>query len=120
MEDQGLQSLLSRRDFIRELGALSAASLTFWAGGCESCVRQIQNRPTRKNIQELWAANPSDPVISTYKNAVSAMKALPSSVTLEVGKVRRRSTTTSASTETGCGCLGIAFTWFTSSASVAS
>ena len=79
MEDHGLQSLLSRRDFIRELGALTAASLSFWAGGCESCVRQIQNRPTRKNIQELWAANPSDPVISTYKNAVSAMKALPSS-----------------------------------------
>jgi tyrosinase len=72
-------SLFSRRDFLKELGAFSAASLGLWAGGCEACVQQIQNRPTRKNIQNLWAANPSDPVITTYKNAVAAMKALPSS-----------------------------------------
>jgi len=72
-------SLFSRRDFLKELGAFSAANLALWAGGCESCSQQIQNRPTRKNIQNLWAANPSDPVITTYKNAVTAMKALPSS-----------------------------------------
>ncbi|HMD98693.1 MAG TPA: tyrosinase family protein [Terriglobia bacterium] len=72
-------SLFSRRDFLRGVGAFSAASLGFWAGGCESCVQQIQNRPTRKNIQTLWAANPSDPVITTYKAAVAAMKALDTS-----------------------------------------
>ncbi|HEV2176785.1 MAG TPA: tyrosinase family protein [Terriglobia bacterium] len=72
-------SLFSRRDFLQQVGAFSAASLALWAGGCESCEQQIANRPTRKNIQELWDANPSDPVITTYKNAVTAMKALPSS-----------------------------------------
>lgn len=76
-------SLFSRRDFLKGLGALSAANLALWAGGCESCLQQIQtqiqNRPTRKNIQTLWAANPSDPIITTYKAAVAAMKALPSS-----------------------------------------
>jgi tyrosinase len=75
-------NLFSRRDFLKDLGAFSAVSLAFWTGGCESCIQQIQNliqnRPTRKNIQTLWAANPSDPVITTYKNAVKAMKALPS------------------------------------------
>lgn len=72
--------LLSRRDFlIKGAGALGAANLALWAGGCESCVQQIQNRPTRKNIQTLWAANPSDPIITTYKAAVTAMKALDTS-----------------------------------------
>jgi tyrosinase len=72
-------SSFSRRDFLKDAGALSMASLALWAGGCESCLQQIQNRPTRKNIQTLWSANPSDPVITTYKNAVTAMKALPAS-----------------------------------------
>jgi tyrosinase len=76
-------SLFSRRDFLKGLGAFSAANLALWAGGCESCLQQIQtqiqNRPTRKNIQTLWAANPSDPIIITYKAAVAAMKALPAS-----------------------------------------
>jgi tyrosinase len=75
-------ALLSRRDFIKGVSALGAASLTLWAGGCEACLEQIQqevkNRPTRKNIQTLWDANHSDPVIVTYKNAVTAMKGLPS------------------------------------------
>ncbi len=72
-------SFFSRRDFLKDAGLLSLAGAAFWAGGCESCQQQIQNRPTRKNIQTLWNANPSDPVITTYKNAVAAMKALPSS-----------------------------------------
>jgi tyrosinase len=73
----------SRRDFLKGIGTLGVASLGMWAGGCDSCVQQIsneiKNRPTRKNIQKLWDANPSDPVITTYKAAVKAMKALPSS-----------------------------------------
>ncbi len=72
-------NLLSRRDFLKEAGLLGLVGTAHWAGGCESCQQQIQNRPTRKNIQELWNANHSDPVITTYKNAVAAMKALPSS-----------------------------------------
>ena len=72
-------SLFSRRDFLKDVGLVSLTGAAFWAGGCESCQQQIQNRPTRKNIQELWNANHSDPVITTYKNAVAAMKALPSS-----------------------------------------
>ena len=75
--------LFSRREFLKGVGAVGAASLTLWAGGCESCIQQIQqevqNRPTRKNIQTLWDASHSDPVITTYKNAVTKMKALPSS-----------------------------------------
>jgi tyrosinase len=76
---------ISRREFIRCVSVAGAAGLSLWAGGCEGCLQQInqqiQNRPTRKNIQELWTANPSDPVIVTYKNAVQAMKALPASNT---------------------------------------
>ena len=68
--------LLSRRDFVKGASAFGAASLIAWAGGCESCQKQIENRPTRRNIQEL---SPSDPVIKTFKDAVKAMKALPAS-----------------------------------------
>jgi tyrosinase len=84
MEDRSvLSSLFSRREFIKGVGAFSAASATIWAGGCEACLTQIQqqiaNRPTRKNIQTLWDASHSDPVIATYKSAVQKMKALSSS-----------------------------------------
>jgi len=72
-------NVFSRRDFLKEASALGLAGVSIWAGGCESCSQQIQNRPTRKNIQTLWNANPSDPIITTYKKAVAAMKALPSS-----------------------------------------
>jgi len=63
----------SRRDFLKGLGLTSLAVAT---GACESCYNQIKNRPTRRNIANL-AAN--DPIIQTYKDAVSAMKALPAS-----------------------------------------
>lgn len=78
MEDLSvLSSLFSRREFLRGLGAFSAASLSIWAGGCEACLTQLQqqiaNRPTRRNIQNLSA---SDPVIKTFKAAVTAMRGL--------------------------------------------
>ena len=69
-------SIFSRRDFMRGLGAFGATTLTLWLGGCEACLTQIQNRPTRKNIANLA---PTDPIIQTYKAAVAAMKALPGS-----------------------------------------
>jgi tyrosinase len=68
--------LYSRREFVKGASAFGALSLAMWMGGCESCQQQIANRPTRKNIANL-AAN--DPIIEAYKNAVTAMKALPSS-----------------------------------------
>lgn len=71
-----MESFLSRRDFLKGAAAFGAANLALWTGGCESCVQQIQQRPTRRNIQNLA---PNDPIINTYKAAVTAMKALPSS-----------------------------------------
>jgi tyrosinase len=67
---------VSRRSFLTQASALAAFGLSFWTGGCEGCLQQIKNRPTRRNIANL-AAN--DPIVTTYKNAVAAMKALPSS-----------------------------------------
>ena len=69
-------NLFSRRNFLKGVGAASAAGLTLWAGGCESCKNQIEHRPTRRNIANLA---PNDPIIQTYKDAVAAMKALPAS-----------------------------------------
>jgi tyrosinase len=71
-------NLFSRRDFLGKASAALGAGFSLWAGGCESCSQQINNRPTRKNIQEL-SLSPPDPIITTYTNAVTAMKALPTS-----------------------------------------
>lgn len=67
----------SRRDFLRIAG-VGAAGLTLFAvtGGCEEVIDQIRNRPVRKNANTLSA---SDPIIQTYKDAVTAMRGLPSS-----------------------------------------
>jgi tyrosinase len=70
-----MEDLFSRREFLKGVGAFGAASLTLWTGGCEACLKQIENRPMRKNVSNLSA---TDPVIQTYKAAVAAMKALPS------------------------------------------
>ena len=66
---------LSRREFLKGATAFGALSLGIWMGGCESCQQQIAKRPRRRNIANLA---PNDPVIVAYKDAVSAMKALPS------------------------------------------
>jgi tyrosinase len=67
------QNPFTRRDFLKGVGLTSLALAT---GACEACWKKIKDRPTRRNIANL-AAN--DPIIETYKNAVSAMKALPAS-----------------------------------------
>lgn len=67
---------LSRREFVSRASAVAAFSLAFWTGGCEGCLDQIKNRPTRRNIASL---SPTDPIVTTYRAAVAAMKALPSS-----------------------------------------
>ena len=74
--DNSSACALSRRDFISRASALTAFSLAFWTGGCEGCIQEIENRPTRRNIAAL---SPTDPIVTTYRNAVAAMKALPSS-----------------------------------------
>ncbi len=66
MEDFGL---FSRRDFLKDVGKFSALAL--WAGACESCANL--KLPTRRNISNLA---PNDPIIDTYKAAVTAMQAL--------------------------------------------
>lgn len=65
----------TRRDFVRMVGA-GAASLSILAltGGCEAIRPYVANRPVRRNLATL---DPGDPVLQTYKDAISAMKALP-------------------------------------------
>jgi tyrosinase len=66
---------LSRRRFVQHAiwGALSLGA-GGGLGGCAPFWQRIANRPTRRNIATLA---PTDPIIQTYKDAVSAMKALP-------------------------------------------
>jgi tyrosinase len=65
-------SLLSRRDLLKSSGALAVMIAT---GGCDKILNEIKNRPTRRNISNL-AAN--DPIIQSYQDAITKMKALPS------------------------------------------
>jgi tyrosinase len=64
---------LSRAQFLSSIGALGFSLAT---GGCEQIAQQIANRPTRKNIANL-ASN--DPILNTYRNAITQMQALPAS-----------------------------------------
>ena len=69
----------SRRELLGGAAGFSAVVLGIMTGGCEifqMTTQRIQNRPTRRNVRSLA---PNDPIITTLKNAVSAMKALPSS-----------------------------------------
>jgi tyrosinase len=45
-------------------------------GGCEQILQAFANRPTRRNIADLA---PNDPILQTYRAAISAMQALPMS-----------------------------------------
>lgn len=69
---------IDRRVFLRGLGYVSL-SLIFSTllGGCEALFEQIQNRPVRRRLRTGFAE--VDNVIAIYKDAVSQMKALPSS-----------------------------------------
>jgi tyrosinase len=66
---------IDRRVFIKGLGWVSAGLLLSTLGGCESCIKKIKNRPTRRRLR---TGSPEvDAAIATYKQAVQAMKALP-------------------------------------------
>ncbi len=62
---------LGRRELLASVGALS---ITLATGGCEQLLREFANRPTRRNIANLA---PNDPILQTYRAAISAMQALP-------------------------------------------
>lgn len=66
-----------RRVFIRGLGFVSAGLLLGTLGGCESILKQIENRPVRRRLRTGSAE--VDAAIATYKQAVTAMKGLPAS-----------------------------------------
>lgn len=66
-----------RRVFIKGLGVVSLGLILSTLGGCESFIKKIKNRPVRRRLR---TGSPEvDAAIATYKNAVAAMKALPSS-----------------------------------------
>src|SRR5271165_4867410 len=66
-------NLLSRREFVKDLGLAGTFALLAFTGGCEEIIEIIENRPMRKNVDNL---GPSDPMVVAYKAAVTAMKAL--------------------------------------------
>lgn len=73
-------NLLNRRSALQTAGGLAGLALIggmpFALGGCESLLKSIRNRPMRRSLRTL-AAN--DPIMETYRAAISAMKALPAS-----------------------------------------
>jgi tyrosinase len=68
----------SRRIFIKGLGFVSIGLISgTLLGGCESIIRQIQNRPIRRRLRTGSDAVDND--IAIYAAAVAAMRALPDS-----------------------------------------
>lgn len=69
---------MSRRVFLKGLGYVSVALISStMLGGCETLIRQIQNRPIRRRLRT--GSTEVDTAIAIYKDAVAAMKALPAS-----------------------------------------
>ena len=65
----------SRRVFVKGLGFVSAAVVLGTLGGCEELAEAIRNRPVRRHLRVGSAEVDAD--IATYRQAVTAMKALP-------------------------------------------
>jgi len=66
---------VSRRIVIKGLGFVSVALLLGTMGGCDKILEQIRNRPVRRRLRTGSAEVDAD--IATYRDAVTAMKALP-------------------------------------------
>jgi tyrosinase len=67
----------TRRQFLRDVSVGGASLITLsLLGGCESLLEAINNRPMRRRITNASAANQQ---VDIYRNAVSLMKALPTS-----------------------------------------
>lgn len=84
-EDSAIERLcwMSRRRFLRlSAGAIAALGLpSFGLTACteeqlEELLEKIRNRPVRRDISTLAA---TDPILESYRAAISAMQALPSS-----------------------------------------
>jgi tyrosinase len=73
MTSSSSEIVLNRAEFLGSLGALA---LTLTLGGCEKLAQEIANRPTRRNLANLA---PNDPILVTYRNAITQMQALPTS-----------------------------------------
>lgn len=69
---------IARREFMKGAVGFTAIAIAMLTGGCELTrltTERIRNRPIRKDLARL---SPTDPIIETYKFAVTQMKALPS------------------------------------------
>ena len=71
-----LDDKLDRRVFIKGVGWISAGLFFATLGGCECLIQAIKNRPTRRRLRT--GSVEVDAAIATYKQAVTAMSALPS------------------------------------------
>jgi tyrosinase len=76
-EDDDPLSNVSRRVFVKGLGFVSVALILSTLGGCDKLAEAIKNRPVRRRLRTGSAEVDAD--IATYRDAVAAMKALPSS-----------------------------------------
>jgi tyrosinase len=65
---------LDRRALLTGSMSLGALASTVALGGCEDFFNRIRHRPVRQNVATL---DPNGSVITTFKNAVKAMKGLP-------------------------------------------
>lgn len=68
---------MDRRAFTKGLGMSSAGLVMATLGGCESILEQIETRPVRYRLRT--GSSDVDNVVEIYKDAVNAMRALPSS-----------------------------------------
>ena len=69
----------SRRDFMKGAAGMTALAIATLTGGCELTritTERIRRRPTRRDLTKL---SPTHPIMETYRHAVTAMKALPTS-----------------------------------------
>ena len=73
MEDL-LTKGLDRRVFIKGVGWVGTGLVLGLFGGCEETVKQIENRPVRRRLRTGSAEVDAD--IATYRDGVTAMKAL--------------------------------------------
>ena len=81
LEDLNPLNNAGRRVFIKGLGFVSVALLLGTLGGCDKLEDAIKNRPIRRRLR---IGSPDvDADIDTYRQAVAAMKAVPSREWLE-------------------------------------
>ncbi len=68
--------ILNRRAFLQVAAMAGISATALLTGGCQALLDKIRNRRVRRDINSL---SPTDPILQTFRDAVAAMKALPSS-----------------------------------------